>query len=673
MHQTEWLRPEFPAAWGDATEASPLLTYFYVRPGISAFEGTNALAAPSSEIAQYTGSTTDQGHRLAYKPDPSYSGEFSFFFLSIHGPTGEISISDIGVVHFDRAIDGPVADLTCNWDDYVPSEPLPRNLTTGHVWVCKAMGDDANDGMSKMSAVATLTRGIEILRNYQPAGAPLAEKVMIIRGGVYRYSDSTLNQIDLRNYDGSTQTPIVIAGYAGEEVILDGFCKDWNQMTAAEKLNPYSGEWYGVDLVGSNHVVVENLTLRGWRVEAVNPDNTDHVQLRFLEMHNMGKWGVQAFGSVTNFVIEGCRISGVDLEHGIYIAGNGMDPAGQYLPGSHDIRISFNDVSYTNRHGIHVNGLQNQVLINNNRVQQAKYGGIQCTGTSNLRIWNNVLAESMRFGVSIFSDWDDTQWSDRESGSTDDWKATHYQVIRDIEIAYNTVYVPDAEWTAREGTSGPDEYEVIRFAETSQYTLLQESPNFSTDPTMNLDYRDEALVEPFCDIRVHDNVLVGQSERVVGVQLSAKKAVPFQPFVASNEFSREERMLEGIQFENNLIRAEQPFNGMPVRMSLLSTWEPNNIPAKSFDLADLQSSFPSTWEGNKLGGDPSFEATMLITPVSIPIWWPSRYGALDAADYSLMVGSDAIDRAEGPTLGVDAVGQERPLGVANDQGAIESH
>lgn len=656
MRQVEWLRPAFPPAWGNVDETSPITTTLFIKPGPSAYTGWNALHVPAAEIQTYSSAPLDEPHRYAYQPDPSSSGQLSFF-LTAHFPSATPStiVTDIGTIDLSRPIDGPVAASTGHWDSYVPVAPVPNMTTTGDVWVDAVHGDDLNSGYLPSQPVKTLGQGVtqlKLLGTCVGSRCVIDNKTMVIRGGQYRHRDDSKNVLDLTDVVGlAGSPPVTITNYAGESVEIDGYGQGPGGLV-------HTG-LQGVVLQRAENVLIEGLTFYGWEQEGVDPENSKNVTLRFLNIHNCSKWGIQAYGYVEDLTIEGCRIAGIDREHGIYIAGKASAPASPEVPCKR-VRISFNTIQHTGRHGIQVNGCQEDILINNNRVLQAKHGGVQVTGTCHARIINNIFGESLKFAVSVFADYDKNVFGQHPSGiNITNWKLENFQSIGNIEIAYNTMYVPPTGWTSGEDPAG---FDAIRIDEHAQYER-----HAIGEPQGDMPI--EALVEPFWGIDIHDNIVLSQARETVFVVLSTQHVQPV------NEHSRAERMLEGLRFYGNITDAAAG----PERLRLMATPGPYNLPSTYHDLTALEQSQPSRWFGNDLDTDPSF---VQAGPSGHPIvfiaypeleWWPNHYARLDAKDFGLNAGSPAIDTGFEAMPGVDVAGVTRPLGLGPDRGAHESH
>lgn len=667
LGQTEWLKPDYPATW---TSTSTVLTTLYLWPGTSPYIGQSAMLHPS--VWSNPSYILPDPVRYAYSPNSSLAGTISFFMASYNAANQEYAVSDILGIDLDRPILGPVTQATCSWDNYVPTPPVPLNLTTGHVWVDANNGLDSNTGLTQAQAVQTLGRGVQVLKSL---GSQVGNKwiipgkIMIIRGGDYRYRNNSLNSLNLTNIEGLPGQPVIIAGYGNETPIIDGFQLDFEALVASGNPFPqtsayYSqniyGPQYGITMKQAKHMIVENLTVMGFNTEGVDPDNVEDVMLRFLHIHNIGDWGIQAFGTIKDFVIEGCVIQGISMgtraEHCIYIAGKDAtyNPAtGMQETNSHNIRLSYNFMQHAPSHGIHINGTQYDVMVNNNRIMQVGMAGLQSTGTTNLRVYNNVFAETMRFAICLFTDYDHTYWPTRKGQDVLDWQENHYQAIGDIDIAYNTFYVPQNYWMTPMISSGPDDFDTIRISECSGY--IQDDPN---DPNKKV----EALVEPFFNVKIRNNIAMGQRTSVVKYDQSLKRDAN-NVFV--NEHCRVERMMEGISFYDNIFYATggttRFWGPMDDKNSVLKT------------LMWVEQNYPAQWYNNEIDQNPLFVNPLPVLLIPLPTWWPSHSMRLFNSDYTLQAASPGVDRGTSPHPPIDIYNIARPLGNGPDIGAHESH
>lgn len=651
--QTEWLKPVYPAHWPTVTSSTTDVAAFIgLRLGATPFVNQHPMSVPASEQALYSSLWMPQPHRYAYTPDVATPHHFSFFIVAHNSTLNEYAWTNLQVVDITRVINGPVVTGPCVWDGYSPTAPLVSLTTSGDVWVDAVNGNDNNSGLTSAQAVQTLGKGAAVLRSLRTGVVKgrdqLAGKTMILRGGVYSWaSNPVLNKLELNDIEGAAGNPVLITAYGSEVPILDGFSSGLTY-----------GGFAGIGLNNSRHVVVENLTIRGWVQEAVNPDNTENVTLRHLRIHNIEKWGIQAYATVRDLVIEGCYIHGIQREHGIYISGLGTTSydSTTYTPNGQRVRISFNDIAHTGRHAVQVNGTNEQVLINNNRILQTGHYGIQCTFTPHLRIWNNLIAETDKGGISIYTDYDTSQWANRQGAVVQDWMNTHFQAVGDIEIAYNTIRVPSVSWT---GAGTPHDFEAIKFADSTGYEENAAGAQL------------EALVEPFFDVSVHDNIFVTEARSNVRYQLSAR----LLNGVVENEDNRRERMLEGIEFRDNIHFSYLATGQYPIRLETAEKYFNGSVyqtTSSTTSLTALPNQLPGIW--SNLGiADPQFTAPTAIQLIQGPQWWPNHDARLLSSDYRLQSTSLGVDSGVATPPGVDVAGLLRNLGSGPDRGAHESH
>ncbi len=695
LTQTEWLRPNFPATWGlvDANSEKPganhIQTDLYVMAGSSAFNGQNATTLPVSELVKFTRIPLPKPHRYAYRPGPQNNNSFSFFLISTHGdpnaPNPDVAITDVGVVDLTRPIDGPVPAAVNAMANVSLAKPVRANVAwtngTADVYVDVANGNDNQDGTTPSKAVKTIAAGLALMRlkgTFKNGYYEVPGKTMLVKPGIYAVRSDPKNHMNIAKFKlrGLPGNPMTIIGAKGSSLaILDGFSFDYETWVRNQSLphpeDPYAaGLSDGIQLIGTRDAVIENFGVRGFRRAGAKPDNTRRVSLRFLDIHNTGKWGIHAYTNnfevCEDLVIEGCRIRGTlsftytdQNEHGIYIAGfkTKFNPTtGQWEPLMRRIRISYNEIWHVASHCIQVNGCQEHVLINNNRLLQGGLGGIDCTGTSNLKIVNNVIGESLREAIVIYQDHDPI-FGHRFEQELQVWKQSHFQALRNIDIAYNTMYVPPTKWTKG---SDPRGFPVIKVDEEGGY---DEEP----DVTVH-----EALVEPFDDVVIHDNILVSSGPLAVRYKQSAKILTNGNAWAPRDENHRLGRMLEGVTFSNNHFYGTAPGNPT-LRYGIFfnTSGSATSWTYPSMTLAALQTTLPQ-WTGNVFSGDPLFRHLEPIQFIGKDVWWPDLDARMLKSDYRVRLGSPVIDKGQVPFPAIDKSGVSRPRGLGPDIGAHES-
>lgn len=204
---------------------------------------------------------------------------------------------------------------------------------------------------------------------------------------------------------------------------------------------------WGPDITNARHLTFEGIAIMGAFVEGLNIDNVYDVRVRFVEIYNARKWGMQAFqwnspfGPISRLVIEGCVLAGTMLEHGIYLAA-GTDGAG---PGQ-DIVVHHNVAMFNGRNGIQANGTHEFLRIEDNALAYNYLTGVTSTGNANVQIKNNLIANNLRQGINFaYSYVDGSYWSVGDVNSMNDWASKHFRTSSRQSVQDNIIVVRNAQ------------------------------------------------------------------------------------------------------------------------------------------------------------------------------------------------------------------------------------
>ncbi len=655
LGQTEYVRiANVPELWmGDSLKS--FLLYSTSEPGsacqrypariepgcLSAFDGVVEFESEFGDI-----------RRLSYRALPEFTGKMYVSVALANLSRHEFSFSEIGEIDFDARPPETFVPRPTIYDATEPYLPQRNTSTVGDICVDALRGNDQNTGICPNEPVRSISVGLNRFRGLYPSAAERAGKTILIREGVYQEG------MNLINWEGLPGAPIQVRGYPGERILLSLWTEspeEFRRRTGSlpanrdQWYNEILGGFYGVNLSGAKNLVLENISVEGARVEGVNPDNTENVRIRFVNVSSSGRWGIQAFGTLRNLTIEGCTVmtssNTWSSEHGIYIAPLGEAGA----PLSSGIELRANTLLANERFGLQVNGAAQDVLIENNISLGNKLGGISVYGITGAVIRNNVVAMNNQQPLVLFNYFDTSYLHNGYGpdplgyGRQD---ANHFGRTRNRTSAYITVahntFISGPRALFSSGLD-PSEMESIRLAE-------QIGSDINGDP----------LGEPFFGIEIFNNILAN----VNGTAITQ--------FVTNQElFSRGYRMLEGVRVSNNLIynTAANP------RVKL--AWQPLNEVHSRID--EMQSLYPNLWSSNILHQDPQFVHVPTIRQSSGMEDLREYAAELLSSNYSLQASSPAVNAAIQTryasglerALSVDVRGVYRAHGGAPDLGAYE--
>jgi parallel beta-helix repeat protein len=185
---------------------------------------------------------------------------------------------------------------------------------------------------------------------------------------------------------GTSALPIRIAAFAGEVAIVDAD-------------NPVTPD--GINLEGTDHVIVEGLTVTGVTRAGIRAVLCEQVTIRDNITDSNGRWGIFT-GFCDDLLIEGNVTSNSGIEHGIYVSNSGDRPI-----------VRRNLIFDNNANGIHMNGdgsqggdgvisdavVEENVIFGNGA---AGGSGINCDGVQDSMIRNNLIFDTHASGISLY-------------------------------------------------------------------------------------------------------------------------------------------------------------------------------------------------------------------------------------------------------------------------------
>lgn len=555
--------------------ATDLIMFYKNIGGIASGSCTGNLFEPEC-ISQFSSDLLEEkhkyfyggmGHAYKYNTLSFLDGLDAYVFaVMISFETGHLTIkavSNLEKIEFRKNnFTSPLATYDPIFMSSMPALPqkdmsLEKN---GDVFVSNGtygpMGNDLTGNGTKSAPYLTVDRARQhIIQNYPqgPAGVTL-----FIRGGHYKNQRGSLvGKYDL-NFNSGNINGYQWRGGAGNRFKVRGYPTDPDMPTFDNyKVDPAQyfnknnvtppgywspkfwfkenvlGGYYGADLASTEYLTLEGVRILGASVEGINLDNGRNVSVRFNEVGNSGKWGLQAFGAgVRDLNIEGNKFIGTFGEHGIYIAGGIWEAP--YV--STNIVINGNYSAYNGRTGIQVNGTHKNVKIINNKVFRNVLGGVTTTGTSNVVIKNNLIAENLQQPIiAAFSYVDETYYASScltaascpiaYKKGMDEWLLGHLRVMTNYDISYNTLVVRGTSWDSGT-THALSGFEGIK---------IPEDAGFSTGIN-------EYSVYPAQNIKIKNNIIktVGNNTLSTAVKGHLDKNRAFAA-------------IDGIEFKSNLV------------------------------------------------------------------------------------------------------------------------
>jgi parallel beta-helix repeat protein len=229
-------------------------------------------------------------------------------------------------------------------------------------------GDDGNAG----------TIGAPWATLQHAAGELAPGDTVLLRAGSYAGGHFTTS--------GTSALPIRIAAFAGEVAIVDAD-------------NPVTPD--GINLEGTDHVIVEGLTVTGVTRAGIRAVLCEQVTIRDNITDSNGRWGIFT-GFCDDLLIEGNVTSNSGIEHGIYVSNSGDRPV-----------IRRNLIFDNNANGIHMNGDESQggdgvisdAIVEENVIfgnGAAGGSGINCDGVQDSIIRNNLIYDTHASGISLY-------------------------------------------------------------------------------------------------------------------------------------------------------------------------------------------------------------------------------------------------------------------------------
>jgi len=229
-------------------------------------------------------------------------------------------------------------------------------------------GDDGNSG-SMGSPWATLQHA---------ADSVAAGDTVLVRAGSYDGGHFTTS--------GIAGQPIRLAAFPGETAIVDGD-------------NPVTPD--GINLEGTDHMIVEGLTVTGVTRAGIRAVLCENVTIRDNLTDSNGRWGIFT-GFCDDLLIVDNVTSNSGAEHGIYVSNSGDRPV-----------IRGNLIFDNNANGIHMNGDVSQGgdgVISDAVVEEniifgngvAGGSGINCDGVQDSIIRNNLIYDTHASGISLY-------------------------------------------------------------------------------------------------------------------------------------------------------------------------------------------------------------------------------------------------------------------------------
>ena len=239
-------------------------------------------------------------------------------------------------------------------------------INATHYYVSPA-GDDNNAGMSLSEAFLTLQHASDVV---------LAGDSVVIQPGTYSgFYHST---------SGTFSAPILFSALPGVNI---------------DEPNETTND--GINLEGSNYVIVEGFTITGMPRAGIRSVINEGVIIRNNHCIANGKWGILT-GFSENILIENniCEYSAD--EHGIYFGNSADNPV-----------IRGNTCRFNHANGIHMNadaslggdGIISGAVVEKNIIYENGAGGgsgINCDGVQDSYIANNLIYNNHASGISLY-------------------------------------------------------------------------------------------------------------------------------------------------------------------------------------------------------------------------------------------------------------------------------
>jgi parallel beta-helix repeat protein len=276
-----------------------------------------------------------------------------------------------------------------------PSTPSP----SGSVFYVSTSGNDANPG-TQSSPLRTIKRGLGVLK---------AGNTLFIRGGTY--SEILQTHTGTKFPVGTSwNTPVTVAAYTGETVILRGaidigIASPPTQYVIFDGINiDATNEESGLALTGgSHHIRFQNFEIKNPQVNGIqltwHNGGSTYNEFRNCHIHDTGKSGKGhgIYIETSNNLIDGCDLHD-NYRYGLQIY-DGYNQASNFniIRNNH---VHQNGLLQAHSGGITIGGDGN--LIENNRVHDNPWGISVLSGSPrNTKVRNNTVWNHPGAGVVI--------------------------------------------------------------------------------------------------------------------------------------------------------------------------------------------------------------------------------------------------------------------------------
>jgi parallel beta-helix repeat protein len=276
-----------------------------------------------------------------------------------------------------------------------PSTPSP----SGSVFYVSTSGNDANPG-TQSSPLRTIKRGLGVLK---------AGNTLFIRGGTY--SEILQTHTGTKFPVGTSwNTPVTVAAYTGETVILRGaidigIASPPTQYVIFDGINiDATNEESGLALTGgSHHIRFQNFEIKNPQVNGIqltwHNGGSTYNEFRNCHIHDTGKSGKGhgIYIETSNNLIDGCDLHD-NYRYGLQIY-DGYNQASNFniIRNNH---VHQNGLLQAHSGGITIGGDGN--LIENNRVHDNPWGISVLSGSPrNTKVRNNTVWNHPGAGVVV--------------------------------------------------------------------------------------------------------------------------------------------------------------------------------------------------------------------------------------------------------------------------------
>jgi hypothetical protein len=283
-----------------------------------------------------------------------------------------------------------------------------------HTYFVAPGGDDSNPGSFDLP-----------WRSPEHAAAMVeAGQTVLFRAGTYVLR----HQAVVRN-PGSAGAWIVLAGYPGEEAILDA-----SQVlpVEADRPHPYRREQGALHLENTAFIRIQNLTVKNSHWAGICVLNSQYVDLINNRTDGSFSSGISIWDTTRRGVCHHHRVLGNTVVHAttwdMISAGyeRGSEPPHEAISisGAHDFEVAYNHVYDCDKEGIDVKETSKRGIVHHNYVHHVRRQGLYADAwfgvLEDVEFSNNVVHDCCGSGMAL---------------STED-----VEIVRNISIHYNLIY-----------------------------------------------------------------------------------------------------------------------------------------------------------------------------------------------------------------------------------------